>query len=773
MSDKTIKIPLILFTCVISLFACKSHATMAVMPGSGQQGYGQQQYGQQGYGLGGNLGGSPPNSWETAANPIAQAYPGMGGNYGYSPGMGGNMGYPGMGGAYDSPMGGNPQSAYLYISSMTNGVLVGLSLAQLSHYRDLIVQGLSMNNNYNNPNYNNMMAQDLSINNNMMAQGPSSGTNLEGMKRELLRIQYAMDPTLKQKLLYDPGGTTVPDNVTDQKEVQQLTTMIEDWTSGRTYDQITRSGALSPTQAEGFFDKIRDEIGILAIAKRNPSIPPLLKSKIDLVKARMLMAKASLFDSVLNWLRKNVTKVVDSVIKQETNPSEIRSSTFRSSSSGGSSYSSGSSSSLSSSSSHPSSTYIGASSSHPSTYAGTSSSSTGLSSSYRSVRSAAVDINKGYLNTLRAELVGLIKDLQNSPHQDLLSGVSSMIATLEDGKRFLDEILHIIENPSTAKNKYAAPSQAQKNARAVYDKLSSLGDSELLKSYSSPDLMQRDIDKLQTTLENPKNGVLSGIKRSSIEAQSNRLAKAMAILVYNDLAKDVNALTTKRDIDTGTKLKRFIASTPKRSTRDDTESKVNGLVNVASNLSDESDFGSKEVTVDDAEAMVRKALKWLIEHKDESVINGQRKRVKKVKELYDSLQDRTQSQLASNGRIASYIKLLEQYIVYGLRVPPVDDDGAGEDLVKISDEGGLPSEPEVQELIGRLKAAQADAVTIRLAKTPISELKKDVESDPVSYVHEFNVLSQVAKGTAVGGRHSADALKLYKIIKRIFDSFAE
>ena len=56
MSDKTIKIPLILFTCVISLFACKSHATMAVMPGSGQQGYGQQQYGQQGYGLGGNLG---------------------------------------------------------------------------------------------------------------------------------------------------------------------------------------------------------------------------------------------------------------------------------------------------------------------------------------------------------------------------------------------------------------------------------------------------------------------------------------------------------------------------------------------------------------------------------------------------------------------------------------------------------------------------------------------------------------------------------------------
>ncbi len=771
MSDKTIKIPLILFTCVISLFACKSHATMAVMPGSGQQQYGQ----------GSNLGGSSPNSWETAANPIAQAYPGMGGNYGYSPGMGGNMGYPGMGGnmgypgmggAYDSPMGGNPQSAYLYISSMTNGVLVGLSLAQLSHYRDLIVQGLSMNNDYNNPNYNNMMAQDLSINNNMMAQGPSSGTNLEGMKRELLRIQYAMDPKLKQKLLYDPGGTTVPDNATDQKEVQQLTTMIEDWTSGRTYNQITRSGALNPTQAEKFFDKIRDERGVLTMAKRSPSIPPLLKSKIDLVEARILMARASLFDSVLNWFRKNATKVVDSVIRQETNPSGARSSTFRSSSSEGSSYSSGSSS-LSSSSSHPSSTYIGSSSSHPSTYAGTSSSSTGLSSSYKSVRSAAVDINKGYLNTLRAELVGLIKDLQNSPHQDFLSGVSSMIATLEDGKRFLDEILHIVENPSTAKNKYAAPSQAQKNARAVYDKLASLGNSQLLKAYSSLDLMQRDIDKLQTTLENPKNGVLSGIKRSSIEGQLNRLAKAMAILIYSDLAKDVNDLTAKRDIDTGTKLKRFIASTPKRSTRDGIESKMNSLVNVTSNLSDESNFGPKEVTVDDAEAMVRKALKWLVEHKDESIINGQRKRVKKVKEIYDSLQGRTLSQLASNGRIASYIKLLEQYIVYGLRVPPVDDDGAGEDLVKISDEGGLPSEPEVQELIGKLKAAQVDAVTIRLAKTPISELKKEVKGDPKSFVNELSILSQVANGTAVGARHSADALKLYKIIKKIFDSFAE
>ena len=671
-----------------------------------------------------------------------------------SPGYGAPSG---MGGGYGSPMGGNPQSAYLYISSMTNGVLVGLSLAQLSHYRDLIVQGLPTNNNYNN----------------MMAQGPSSGANIEGMKRELLRLQYAMDPTLKQKLLYDPGGTTVPDNITDQKEVQQLTAMIEDWTSGRTYDQITRSGALSPTQAEGFFDKMRDEKGVLAIAKRNPSIPPLLKSKIDPVKARMLMAEASLFDSVLDWLRKNATKVVASVIEQETNPSGIKSSTFRSSSLGGSSYSSGSSS-LSSSSSRPSTTYTGTSSSRPSTtYTGTSSSSTGLSSSYKSVRSAAVEINKGYLNTLRAELTGLMRDLQNYPDQEFLSGVSSMIATLEDGKRFLKEILHIVENPSTAKNKYAAPSQAQKNARAVYDKLLSLGDSELLKAYSSPDLMQRDIDKLQTTLENPKTGVLSGIKRSSIESQLNRLAKAMAILIYNDLAKDVNALTTKRDIDTGTKLKRFISSTPKRSTRDDIESKMNSLVNVTSKFSDESDYGAKEVTVDDAEAMVRKALKWLIEHKDESIINGQRKRVKKVKELYDSLQDRTLSQLASNGRIASYIKLLEQYIVYGLRVPPVDDDGAGADLVKISDEGGLPSEPEVQELIGKLKAAQADAVTIRLAKTPISELKKDIESDPVSYVNELSILSQVADGTAVGGRHSADALKLYKMMKRIFDSFAE
>lgn len=736
----------------------------------GQQGYGQQyggqqyggqqgQYGQQGYGQqGANIGGGTQDSWDGALNPVvASPYgggfggppgmmggfggpPGMGGGFGGAPGMGGGLGGPGMMGGGNQQQAMQAYNAYKYIASTPNGVLVGMNQAEITKYKNMIMQGLGF------------------------------GMNPQGMQSELQRLQYALSPSLKQQLLMDPGGTTIPNVQADEGQVKRIMEIVEDWTEGRSYDEITRAHVMSPSQADKWIDKMRDELSIVAIGMRNAMIPPNIKSKGDVVKARMLTAKASLYDSLMNWIRKNAAKVVNNVIKQETNPGSSGFSSFG----GGSGSSFGSSGMTSTSGSYGStssygSTMTGTSGSLSSSSLGGSGGSVGGSSSFGSLRGGKVTVDKGYLTTLKAEITETIRELKNSDFQDLLSGSSTMIATLEDDLRYLKEILDTVNNPS-GRNRFAAPSQAQKDAKAVFDKLAKAGTAELFKTYSSQDAMLRAINNLDTIIEAPEES-LRGVPWTKVVAQRARLSKARAILIHKEIKSTISKLTAKRDVDTSVKVKRFFVKSPDRSTRDDVEAQLKRLVNVIYDLNDEADFADKEVTYDDAEATVRKGLKFLINNKDESMTNGQRNRVKKIVSLYDSLKSKTQKQLAETSTLNNAVKILSKNIVYGLSVPPKSEDGAGKDLEKMKEDGKIPSETEVKNLLGKLKSAQVEVVTTRLKEQYPSdkELVEELESHPEAFINEERILRMARKG--VGGKKRSTALKLHKLIVKVFNEF--
>ncbi len=834
MSVKAIKKSFTAFTCVLSIFSFQTgSAAVGVMPGAGgfgpqpgmdqysgfsgqqqfggqqgfgqqyggQQGFGQQFGGQQGYGqqyggqqgqYGQQYGGATQDSWDGALNPVvASPYgmggmmgaPGMGGMMG-APGMGGMMGAPGMGGMMGAPgmggmMGGfgNPQqamnanNAYKYIASTPNGVLVGMSVAELNKYKNLITQGLSY------------------------------GVNPQGMQTELQRLQYALSPALKQQLLVDPGGTTIPNIQADQEQVERMKAIVEDWTTGRIYDEVMHMNVVDPTHAEKIFDKMSDDGGIIAIGVRNAMVPPNIKSSSDIVKARMLEARSSLLHALVSGIINNASKIVQDVIRQQENPGSASFSSFGSSTMGsslvsssgsyspssdslgssgsfgssgssfGSSGSFGSTGSLGGSSSFGSTGSLGGSSSFGSTGSlGGSSSfgsmgSLGGSSSFGSTGGSRVVITKGYLSTLAAKLKGAIRELQNSEFHDLITGSETIVATLQDDARALKEITHTIENPS-GRNRFSAPSQVQKEAKIVYDKLVGLGNSELFKSYSNSDSMQRAIDSLETIAQAPEES-LRGVPWVKIMNQIGRLSKAMAIFIYKDIAAEVTQLTAKTDVDTSVKIKKFFVSSPTRTTRDDLESKLGSLVNVIYDFNNKSDFAEQEVTYDDAESKIRTGYDFLYKNKDETATKSQRNRVKKMADLYNELNGKSQTELSENSTINNAVKILSKNIVTGLEIPP-----DSKELEKMKTEGKIPSEIEVKNLLAELKSAQVQVVVTRLQEQYPSnkELEEEVESNPSAFVNEEKILRMAVNG--VGGKKRSTALKLHKLLVKKFNDFS-
>ena len=717
----------------------------------GQQGFGQQYGGQQGqYGQqDSNLGGGTQDSWDGALNPVVTSAYGMGGMMG-APGMGGMMGAPGMSmGGFGNPQQAmNANNAYRYIASTPNGVLVGMSLAELNKYKNLITQGLSY------------------------------GVNPQGMQTELQRLQYALSPALKQQLLVDPGGTTIPNIQADQEQVERIKAIVEDWTTGRIYDEIMHMNVVDPTHAEKIFDKMSDDSGIVAIGVRNAMVPPNIKSNADIVKARMLEARASLLHALVSGIINNASKIVQDVIRQQENPGSASFSSFGSSSMGSSlgsssgnyssssgNYSSSSGSLGSSNSSFGSSGNFGSIGSLGGSSSFGSTGSLGGVSSFGSTGGSRVVITKGYLSTLAAKLKGAIRELQNSEFHDLITGSETIGATLQDDARALKEITHTIENPS-GRNRFSAPSQVQKEAKIVYDKLVGLGDSELFKTYSSPESMQRAINSLETIAEAPEQS-LRGVPWIKIMDQIGRLSKARAIDIYKDIAEEITQLTAKTDVDASVKVKRFFVSSPSRVTRDDLESKLGSLVNVIYDFNHESDFADREVTYDDAESKIRTGYDFLYKNKDETATKSQRNRVKKMANLYNELNKKSQTQLSENSIINNAVKILSKSIVAGLEIPP-----DSEELEKMKEEGKIPSEIEVKNLLAKLKSAQVQVIVTRLQEQYPSnkELEEEVESNPSAFVNEEKILRMAVNG--VGGKKRSTALKLHKLLVKKFNDFS-